>query len=385
MRGRHAADTDERTIQARPAPKPEPVGPAGPDDGWSGLLELQATAGNRAVGQLVRAPGAGGPCACGGSGGDCACEGRGGEDDGRGGEPLDAGTRASLESRFGQDLAGVRVHTGADAAASARALDARAYTDGQDIVFAAGAYNPGTAEGQRLLAHEVAHTLQAEGPAAPPGPVSRPRDTAEVAATRAAEAVAGGRPPPPVGARPAGVLHRQAEGEDGAAPEALADASGEGPEKEVEAMASVSLPGRTNASFSSSFVTQGATQRRGEGGCNVASGTLVNTFTVSTTVTLPAVPDGLTECQRANAQRFIDTILSPHEQEHVTAFNTYNGTSSRPFSVTICPGDDFATLVQAEHDTDAQARQAAAQALSDALDPFNVDVDIDAGCEAPAE
>lgn len=384
MRGRRVTDTDERAIQARPLQKPEQVGGTGPDDGWNGLLELQGAAGNAAVAKLVSAPGAGGPCACGGSGGDCACEGRDGED-GRGGEPLDAGTRANLESRFGQDLADVRVHTGADAAASARAVDARAYADGKDIVFAAGAYKPGTAEGQRLLAHEVAHTLQTEGPAASPGPVSQPRDTAEVAATQAAEAVASGRPPPAVGARPVGVLHRQAEDEEGAALEPIADASGVGPEKEVEAMASVSLPGLTTASFSSSFVTQGATQRRGEGGCNVASGTLVNTFTVGTTVTLPPVPDSLTECQRANAQRFIDTILSPHEQEHVTAFNTYNGTSSRPFSVTICPGEDFATLVQAEHDTDAQARQAAAQALSDALDPFNVDVDIDEGCEAPAE
>ncbi|MGH9177046.1 MAG: DUF4157 domain-containing protein, partial [Acidimicrobiales bacterium] len=324
--------------------------------------------------------------ACGGPGGGCACEGRGEEEDQQGGEPLEAGARAELEARFGQDLGDVRVHTGPRAAASAEAAGARAFTTGRDIVFAAGAYDPATAGGQRLLAHEVAHTLQPQAPGPPARTVSRPSDQAEVLAARAADAVAGGDLAPPLGARPAGVVHRQAEGEEEeAAPQPVADVSGTGPEKELQAMANVSLPGRTDASFSSSFATQGATRRRGEGGCNLVSGNLVNTFTVSTSVTLPTVPDGLTECQRGNAQRFIDTILAPHEQEHVTAFSTYNGTTTRPFSVTVCPGDDLTALVQAEHDTDAGARQAAAQALSDALDPFNVDVDIDEGCEVAEE
>lgn len=79
------------------------------------------------------------------------------------GRPLDGGTRALLEPRFGRDLSGVRVHTGAQADESARAVGARAYAVGQDAVFAAGQYNPGSREGLRLLAHEVSHTVQQTG------------------------------------------------------------------------------------------------------------------------------------------------------------------------------------------------------------------------------
>jgi hypothetical protein len=58
------------------------------------------------------------------------------------------------------DLSGVRVHTGARADASARALGARAYAVGRDIVFADGQFAPETAYGRTLLAHELAHVAQ---------------------------------------------------------------------------------------------------------------------------------------------------------------------------------------------------------------------------------
>ena len=54
----------------------------------------------------------------------------------------------------------VRVHTDTEAAESARAVNARAYTVGQDIAFASGQYQPSTDEGSALLAHELAHTVQ---------------------------------------------------------------------------------------------------------------------------------------------------------------------------------------------------------------------------------
>src|SRR5512145_394946 len=76
------------------------------------------------------------------------------------GEPLDLPTRAFLEPRFGHDFSQVRVHTGSQAAASARAIEALAYTVGQKIVFGAGQYAPGTPDGRRLIAHELTHTLQ---------------------------------------------------------------------------------------------------------------------------------------------------------------------------------------------------------------------------------
>jgi len=73
------------------------------------------------------------------------------------GQPLDAGTRSFFEPRFGVDLSRVRVHADMLAARSARAVDARAYTLGDQIVLGAGQYRPGTVGGRALLAHELAH------------------------------------------------------------------------------------------------------------------------------------------------------------------------------------------------------------------------------------
>jgi hypothetical protein len=154
------------------------------------------------------------------------------------GEPLDATTRAFMEPRFGHDFGGVRtsasrisqsdftvapandplereadqtaenalrtqfsspsarstqwpradfsrvrIHTDARAADSTSAVNAKAYTVGQDIVFGSGRYTPDTDVGRKLLAHELAHVMQQRGmgegarlqrqaPATPPGPKS---------------------------------------------------------------------------------------------------------------------------------------------------------------------------------------------------------------------
>ena len=79
------------------------------------------------------------------------------------GRPLDAPTRGFMESRFGHDFSQVRIHADAQAAESARAVSAHAYTVGQDVVFGAGKYQPETNGGRRLLAHELAHTIQQRG------------------------------------------------------------------------------------------------------------------------------------------------------------------------------------------------------------------------------
>jgi Domain of unknown function (DUF4157) len=76
------------------------------------------------------------------------------------GQPLDTATRSFVEPRFRRDFSGVRVHTGADAAQSAQAVNAVAYTVGSDIVFGQGKFAPVTPAGQRLLAHELAHVVQ---------------------------------------------------------------------------------------------------------------------------------------------------------------------------------------------------------------------------------
>jgi hypothetical protein len=83
------------------------------------------------------------------------------------GQPLDPNTRAFLEPRFGYDFSHVRVHTDAQAAKSAQAVGALAYTVGRDIVFGAGQYSPGVSGGQRLLAHELAHVVQQQSAPTP--------------------------------------------------------------------------------------------------------------------------------------------------------------------------------------------------------------------------
>ena len=76
------------------------------------------------------------------------------------GQRLDAGVCAFMEPRFGYDFSGVRVHADAKAAESARAVNAQAYTVGQDIVFGVGQYAPATQGGNQLLAHELVHSVQ---------------------------------------------------------------------------------------------------------------------------------------------------------------------------------------------------------------------------------
>ena len=83
------------------------------------------------------------------------------------GDALDPAARAFMEPRFNHDFSQVRVHTDAQAAESARAVNAQAYTVGRDVVFEAGRYSPASAEGRSLLAHELTHVVQQQQPAAP--------------------------------------------------------------------------------------------------------------------------------------------------------------------------------------------------------------------------
>ncbi|MBL7816711.1 MAG: DUF4157 domain-containing protein [Saprospiraceae bacterium] len=77
-----------------------------------------------------------------------------------GGSALPADTQQKMESSMGADFSGVRVHTGSEAANLSDNINARAFTHGNDIYFNSGEYNPSSSEGQRLLAHELTHTVQ---------------------------------------------------------------------------------------------------------------------------------------------------------------------------------------------------------------------------------
>ena len=100
------------------------------------------------------------------------------------GQPLDPATRGFFEQRMGHDFSKVRVHADGKAQESAHAVNALAYTVGNDIAFAAGTYAPRTAAGKELIGHELAHVLQQQSGSAanvPPGEleIGSPSDPAE--------------------------------------------------------------------------------------------------------------------------------------------------------------------------------------------------------------
>jgi Domain of unknown function (DUF4157) len=80
-----------------------------------------------------------------------------------GGSPLPDNTRTQMESAMGADFSGVRVHTGSEAAGMSNDIQAQAFTHGSDVYFNEGKYSPGSSDGQRLLAHELVHTVQQGG------------------------------------------------------------------------------------------------------------------------------------------------------------------------------------------------------------------------------
>ncbi|MEU5265226.1 DUF4157 domain-containing protein [Amycolatopsis sp. NPDC021455] len=151
-----------------PVPEPQPVRvAAGPGNGALGRL-YRSAAGEAPAGFAESLP--------------------------SGGQPLPAGQRDSLEAGLGASLADVRVHTGSAAAGLAERVNAHAFTVGTDIYFGRGHYDPGSAAGYRLLAHEVTHTLQ-QPAATRSGPlsVSTPDHPAEHEAERVAGLLAAGR------------------------------------------------------------------------------------------------------------------------------------------------------------------------------------------------
>ena len=106
---------------------------------------------------------------------------------GRGGR-LDSGMASWASEQLGAGLPPVSIHTDATADALARSVSARAFTVRNDVFFSAGAYQPHTDAGRRLVAHELTHVAQQQG-AASGGPlrVSDPGDALE----RDAERIAG--------------------------------------------------------------------------------------------------------------------------------------------------------------------------------------------------
>ncbi|ELZ85526.1 hypothetical protein C453_06913 [Haloferax elongans ATCC BAA-1513] len=79
------------------------------------------------------------------------------------GQQLDSSIQQTIEERMGDSLGDVRIHTGPQAAKACQDINARAFTVGNHIAFNHGEYDPNSAEGQHVLAHELAHVRQQTG------------------------------------------------------------------------------------------------------------------------------------------------------------------------------------------------------------------------------
>ncbi len=128
-----------------------------------------------------------------------------------GGRALDERTRVEMEPALGTDLGAVRVHTDTGADALARGLRAQAFTTGRDIFFQAGHYAPSSADGRRLLAHELVHVAQQARAPVGGAPVGGGLSVGEAGGAHEREAdalaervVAGGAPPQAHAPAPAG-------------------------------------------------------------------------------------------------------------------------------------------------------------------------------------
>lgn len=77
-----------------------------------------------------------------------------------GGSALEPGVQQQMENHMGADFSNVRIHTNAESDSLNREMSAKAFTTGSDVFFAGGQYNPGSSEGQHLIAHELTHVVQ---------------------------------------------------------------------------------------------------------------------------------------------------------------------------------------------------------------------------------
>src|SRR5215471_8708809 len=124
-----------------------------------------------------------------------------------GGRPLEPKLRAEMESRLRHDFSRVRIHADPAARESAAALRAQAFTVGEDISFASGAYDPGSEAGRRLVAHELVHVVQQSRPHGAAGAVAAEREAAQ-----AGDAAAAGRRAAPALSTPVGIARQAVPG-----------------------------------------------------------------------------------------------------------------------------------------------------------------------------
>lgn len=228
-----------------------------------------------------------------------------------------------FSARMGYDFSGVQIHTGNEAAQSAKNINAKAYTIGNNIVFNEGQYSTETNEGKKLLAHELVHVMQQDE----------------------------------------NIISRKEEAEP-------------------ECNETLDLEGLTDAVYNKGAGTAIGEKKKAakdcddcDDDCKQISGTLKVPYNVDTTVTLPAVPDDLRPCQQQRVSSAIKTKLAPHEQQHVAAFKTFNGNAMLPINYKGCEAG-YNSYLEGLAETEYERRKNIADAKSSKLDPFVVDVDL---------
>ncbi len=79
------------------------------------------------------------------------------------GSPLPQNTRGQMESSFGVDFSGVKIHNDSASVQMNEDMNAQAFTHGSHIYFNSGKYNANSKDGRHLLAHELTHVVQQSG------------------------------------------------------------------------------------------------------------------------------------------------------------------------------------------------------------------------------
>ena len=266
-----------------------------------------------------------------------------------GGQTMPGELSYHFKSRMGHDFNNVFLHTGSQAAHSAKSINAKAYTVGNHIVFGAGQYQPDTYEGKKLLAHELVHVAQQRNNKSG---IYRMSANANETTTEG-----------------------EAKEEE---PLAGFSTSGQGEvtyenKRDFANCDGVRVQGHTDANYSHTYSFSGSATRGSDcTGCAPANcisdaGTITSTFTASPTITLPQVPAGLNDCETQAVQAFINGTLNAHEQQHVAAFNTYAGTVTTPYVYNGCQSGEDA-FIRGRHNAIESARRAASNAASAALD-----------------
>ena len=242
------------------------------------------------------------------------------------GSVLPKNIRNFFQGRTGHDFSEVRIHTGSEAEASAKEVNAKAYAFENHIVFNKDEYDPSTREGKKLLAHELVHTIQ-QGRS---GLSKKEKDESD--------------PPCTAG--------------------------------------SVDLEAETTAGFAKNAGVAVNEKTRKSKGCNDCedecvniTGTLKVPFKVNTKINLPVVPENLSPCQQDRVKAAINGPLLKHEKQHVKAFETFNGTALLPLNFKGCESD-YTSYQENLAEQEFRRRKSSAEAKSAALDPFTVPVDL---------